>query len=119
MQKSIPKVKSLSQNGEISSSKLEQLKDIIFGENIQEYDSEFEAVRLEIQNKKVELEKLINEVKTDLDTMIDNMSTDINIRLTELSEKINEQSEELDENKVDKQTLGKLLTTLGEKIAQG
>lgn len=118
MPKSDSQIKNPSQNGEINSSKIELLKDIIFGDNIQEYDSEFEAIKSEIKNKKAELEGLINEVKTDLDNMIDGMNTDINIRLTELEESINDRSEALDESKVDKQVLGKLLITLGEKITK-
>ena len=66
------------------TSKIDAIKQLIFGENIQEYNHEFEAVKKDILNKKKELEQLLEEVKAELLQNIDNLSTDINIRITEL-----------------------------------
>ncbi|MDT0621191.1 fructose 1,6-bisphosphatase [Croceitalea vernalis] len=115
---SSPKDKA-QENGKLTNSKIEQLKDIIFGENIQEYDSEFEKIKSEIQSKKVELENLITEIKNDLDATIDNLSTDINIRLTDIEDSFSDKLKDLDNNKIDKNSLGQLLISLGEKIAKG
>lgn len=103
---------------EVAASKIEIIKNLIFGENIEIYDSEFELLKKDIQEKKRILEELIEEVRQDLKTAIDNVATDVNIRITELEDKIEDKIENLESNKVDKKMLGRLLTDLGEKVSQ-
>ncbi|WP_452599632.1 fructose 1,6-bisphosphatase [Pontimicrobium sp. MEBiC01747] len=100
------------------SSKIDAIKQLIFGENIQEYNSEFEAVKQDILNKKQELENLIDDVKAELLQNIDNLSTDINIRITELENSLDDKAEALDDKKLDRKLFGDLLIKLGEKISQ-
>ena len=100
------------------SSKIEAIKNLIFGENIAAYNSEFESVKKDIASKKKELEDFIEETRKELNQAIDNLSTDINIRITELEDALAEKADELDAKKVDKKTLGNLLIYLGEKINQ-
>jgi len=100
------------------SSKIEAIKNLIFGENIAAYNSEFESVKKDIASKKKELEDFIDDTRKELNQAIDNLSTDINIRITELEDTLAEKAEALDSKKVDKETLGDLLITLGEKISQ-
>ena len=101
-----------------SSSKIDAIKQLIFGENMQAYDSEFETLKQDILNKKEALENLIDEVKTELLQNIDNLSTDINIRITELEASLQEKTEDLDDKKLDRRLLGERFTKLGEKISQ-
>lgn len=101
-----------------SSSKIDAIKQLIFGENMQAYDSEFETLKQDILNKKEALENLIDEVKTELLQNIDNLSTDINIRITELEASLQEKTKDLDDKKLDRRLLGELFTKLGEKISQ-
>ncbi|MDA0178175.1 fructose 1,6-bisphosphatase [Mesoflavibacter profundi] len=101
-----------------SSSKIDAIKQLIFGENMQAYESEFETLKQDILNKKEALENLIDEVKTELLQNIDNLSTDINIRITELEASLQEKTEDLDDKKLDRRLLGELFTKLGEKISQ-
>ncbi|WP_025741264.1 hypothetical protein [Aquimarina pacifica] len=100
------------------SSKIEAIKNLIFGDNIAAYNSEFEKVKKDIDSKKKELEDFIEDSRKELNLAIDNLSTDINIRITELEDQLTEKAEQLDANKVDKKTLGNLLISLGEKISQ-
>lgn len=102
---------------ESSSSKLDLIKNLIFGETIQAYDTEFEALKKDILEKKKVLENLIEEIRTDLNTSLDNVSTDVNIRITELENTLSDKIEDLETDKVNKKMLGKLLVDLGEKIA--
>ncbi|WP_072348896.1 fructose 1,6-bisphosphatase [Flavobacteriaceae bacterium A100] len=101
-----------------AASKIDAIKQLIFGENIQAYDSEFEAVKKDILTKKQELEDLIDEVRKELLQNIDNLSTDINIRITNLENSFNDKAESLDEKKLDRKLLGELLMNLGEKISK-
>ncbi len=100
------------------SSKIEAIKNLIFGDNIAAYNSEFEQVKKDITIKKKELEDFIEDTRKELNQAIDNLSTDINIRITELEDNLADKAEALDAKKVDKTSLGDLLITLGENIKQ-
>lgn len=100
------------------SSKIEAIKNLIFGDNIAAYNSEFDSVKQDILSKKKELEDFIEDTRKELNHTIDNLSTDINIRITELEDKLSDKAAELNNKKVDKKTLGNLLITLGEQISQ-
>ncbi|GAA4111212.1 hypothetical protein GCM10022393_08760 [Aquimarina addita] len=107
------------QNGQTvndPSSKIEAIKNLIFGENIAAYNSEFETVKKDISAKKKELEDFIEDTRKELNQAIDNLSTDISIRITELEDNLADKVEMLDTKKVDKKTLGDLLIAMGEKI---
>lgn len=99
-----------------SSSKIEAIKNLIFGENIQQYNSEFETLKKEIDTQKQQLENYIDEVRNELMQSIDSLSTDVNIRITDLEDSLNAKTEALTEEKVDRKQLSKLLINLGEKI---
>ena len=101
-----------------AASKIDAIKQLIFGENMQAYDSEFEAVKQDILSKKHELESLIDDVRKELLQNIDNLSTDINIRITDLENALNDKADALDEKKIDRKLLGELLINLGEKISK-
>jgi len=100
------------------STKIEAIKNLIFGENIQEYNSEFDNIKNDILAKKQALENLIEEVRSELIQNIDNLSTDLNIRITELETNMENKLDDLDEKKVDRRQLGQLLVNLGEKIGK-
>jgi len=102
---------------EDSSSKIEAIKNLIFGENIEQYDSQFDTIRKEIKTKKEKLENYIDEVRNELMQSIDSLSTDVNIRITDLEDSLQAKTEALAEDKVDRKQLGKLLISLGEKIS--
>ncbi|WP_010522205.1 hypothetical protein [Aquimarina agarivorans] len=106
-------------NGKLDAgSKIEAIKNLIFGENIQAYDSEFDALKKEILLKRNELKDFIDETRQELNGLIDNLSTDLNIRITELETTIADKAEDLEAKKVDKKTLGALLVKLGNQISE-
>jgi len=100
-----------------TESKIEAIKNLIFGENIQAYDSEFETLKQDILNKKKGLEDLLEEVGSELRISIDNLSTDINIRITDLEQSLEGKIGDLEEKSVDKEALGKMLIELGKKVS--
>ena len=106
-----------TQSGADSASKIEVIKNLIFGENIAEYNSEFETLKKEIDSKRKELKNYIDETREELMSSIDNLSTDINIRITDLENSLEDKADKLDDQKVDKKLLGDLLISLGEKLA--
>ena len=116
MAKNQKAVINLHENQE-TESKIEAIKNLIFGDNIQAYDSEFETLKQDILDKKKILEDLMEEVSTDLRKSIDDVYTDVNIRITDLEKSLEGKIENLDTKSVDKDLLGKLLIDLGEKVS--
>ena len=102
---------------QLALSKIEAVKNLIFGETIQNYDSEFNQVKQNILSQKKALEQLIDEVQAELKESIDNLSTDINIRISDLENNLEDKIDNLTEASVSKKVLGKLLVELGEKIS--
>lgn len=102
---------------ENSASKIEAIKNLIFGENMIQYDTEFNSLKNDLQKKKEHLENYIDEVRNELMQSIDSLSTDINIRITDLEDSVTAKTESLAKNQLDKKELGKLLISLGEKIS--
>lgn len=115
MSKTTPEINN---NQNDVNSKIETIKNLIFGENIQAYDSEFETLKKDIAKKSDNLKIFIEETRQELNGLIDNLSTDINIRITELEDSTTEKIESLDTKKVDKKTLGQLLVKLGNQIGE-
>ncbi len=120
MSKSQQPVISINKKEEdaLSKSKIEVIKNLIFGENIQEYNTEFDKLKKEILEKKKALEELIEEVRTDLKASIDDVSTDVNVRITDLEESLTQRIEAAESDIVHREELGKLLIQLGEKISK-
>lgn len=107
-------------NGKLlnTNSKIDAIKELIFGDNIQAYNSEFEAVKADIIAKKEELQNLISTIESELIESIDTLSTDLNIRLTDLESSINDKLDTMDSKKTDRKLLGELFIKLGEKISE-
>lgn len=109
---------TLNKREEENASKIEVIKELIFGEQIQEYNSEFEKLKKDILDKKKILETLIAEVRTELDGAISDVSTDINIRITALEESFENKIARLEGDVVEKEMLGKMFTELGKKLSK-
>jgi hypothetical protein len=99
-----------------SAQRLEAIKNLIFGENIQQIDEDFQGIKNLIDKRKEELDNYIEETRKELLHTIDNLSTDVNIRITDLETSLNEKADDLNHKKVDRNSLGKMLVQLGEKI---
>ncbi len=99
-----------------SAQRLEAIKNLIFGENIVQIDQDFQGLKDLIDKRKEELESYIEETRKELNHTIDNLSTDLNIRLTDLENTMNDKNNDLNHKKVDRNLLGTLLVSLGEKM---
>ncbi len=116
MSKNQPKETEAPINTLESAQRLEAIKNLIFGENIQQIDSDFQSLKNHIEKRKEELESLIDDTRKELTHTIDSLATDLNIRITDLENTLNDKTEELNHKKVDRNLLGTLLVSLGEKI---
>jgi archaellum component FlaC len=99
-----------------SATRLEAIKNLIFGENIQQIDQDFESIKNLIEKRKEELEIFIEDTRKELTKTVDNLATDLNIRISDLENNLTDKTDELTQQKVDKKLLGSLLVSLGEKV---
>ena len=115
------KKEAVSANNEqhgVNDSKIEAIKNLIFGENIQEYNHEFETLKADIQSKREELLDYIDNTRKELSSAIDNLGTDMSLRLSDLEESLNDKTADLESRKVSRDSLGTMLIKLGEKIKE-
>ncbi len=99
-----------------ANTKLEAIKELIFGEDMQSYNEQFSALKEDIESRRQELENYMEQIKGELITSIDNMNTDMNIRITELEKALENRLDKIDSSKVDRKALGKSLESLGKKL---
>lgn len=101
---------------DVANSKIEAIKNLIFGENIQEYNHEFEALKADIAKKREEMLEYVDDARKEIMTAVDNLSTDVNIRISDLEQALDDKAQDLDNRKVSRDSLGDMLIKLGENI---
>lgn len=101
---------------DIANSKIEAIKNLIFGENIQEYNHEFDTLKADITKKREEMLSYVDDARKEIMTAVDNLSTDVNIRISDLEQSLDEKAQDLDNRKVSRDSLGDMLIRLGENI---
>jgi len=92
--------------------KLSAIRDIIFGNEIKEYNQEFTEIKKIIDSNKSELDKKDEALNSNLSKKIDELSAKMESRLNELDKKLSALSEE----KTDRQKLGDLLEKIGQEL---
>lgn len=109
--------------------KIEAVKQLIFGENMQQYDSEFNEVRATIKKTKQELvdeidetrgalTDLINETRESLNKALSDLRNDTNKKVSTLREDMDESIADLDDRKLNRKLLGALLQEMGKQISE-
>ncbi len=106
------------QSQDIANSKIEAIKNLIFGENIQEYNHEFEALKSDIAKNREEMLAYIDDARKEIMTALDNITTDVNIRISDLEQSLNDKTEAIDNQKVSLDSLGDLLVRLGKNMKE-
>ena len=109
--------------------KIEAVKQLIFGENMQQYDSEFNEIKALIKRTRTEIEnelnetrdalnRLINQTKDSLTNEIQDLRSDMNKKVTQLRADMDEAVADLDDRKLNRKLLGSLLQEMGKQIAE-
>lgn len=109
--------------------KMEAVKQLIFGENMQQYDSEFNDIKALIKKTRTDVEneindtrdaltKLINQTKETLTNDISDLRSDMNKKVTQLRSDMDDSVADLDERKVNRKLLGTMLQEMGKQIAE-
>lgn len=109
-----------------SATRVEAIKDLIFGENMKEYELRFNKLADELEQTKIELNEKIallsKESVDNVNMLMTSLSKEIDTNFSSLQSEIDKFSnvhgelEKLNSKKVDKTALGNLLINVGEKL---
>ncbi len=110
--------KKTNQNNEPAASpqvdsRIAAVRDLIFGENIQQYNTEFEDVSTRIKSLKDESSRNLQEAVSDLEGKLADLERLVDDRFQDLNSDMDKRLAELDDAKADRVQLGRAL----EKIA--
>lgn len=96
--------------------KLSAIRDIIFGNEIKEYNQEFSELKKIIDTNKAESNKKDDDLQNDLDKKIDDLSAKMDSKIQELDKKLSASIAALAEEKTDRKQLGDLLEKIGKEL---
>ena len=89
------------------------VRELIFGENMKEYSSEFADVYNKIKSLKESTDKNLNEAVTNLENKLSDLESLMDHKFQDLNDDLDKRLADLDDEKADRKKLGKAL----EKIA--
>lgn len=98
---------------EQEADKLLAIKDIIFGDQIKEYNSEFETLKAELDKQKSAFEAQIQAFKSEFNESKQAFSKD----LQSLQKELNKEIDSLKDAKMERKKLSKLFADISAKIA--
>lgn len=94
-------------------SRIAAVRDLIFGENIQQYNSEFDDVYSKIESLKEENQKNLAASVTNLENKLADLESLMEHKIQDLNDDFEKRVADLDEERIDRRKIGKAL----EKIA--
>ncbi len=96
--------------------KLSAIRDIIFGNEIKEYNQEFSDIKEILDANKADSDKKDEALNNELSHKIDNLSARMDAKLDDLDKKLSASIAKLSEEKTDRQKLGDLLVKIGQEL---
>ena len=104
-------------NMNMEDPKLAAIKEIIFGENIKEYDQEFRSLHALVDEQRKDFQKKMDVLKKDLNELIAETKSDFSKQIGVLKdEAFNRLSQLGQEKEQDKQALGDMLIEVGKRL---
>ncbi|MEM9833987.1 MAG: hypothetical protein AAF944_25370 [Bacteroidota bacterium] len=100
----------------VNDPKIEAIKDIIFGDTIQEIEQEFSDVQTLINQYKTATEQQLSQLRSTMDEMVKELRQDMDKQLDSLKEEMGQKFGELKHNSADRSLLGKMLEDIGKKL---
>lgn len=97
-------------------NRLEAVRDLLFGQNVQEYRGEIKDTKELINNHRSELDQQSADLESRLNAKIDALEEKVLTQLDKTAEKINSRLDKLHENKVDKKKLADYLVSIAKKL---
>lgn len=108
-------------NNEIQ--KINAIRDIIFGSDMQEYENKFDTLKKELDDRyekqKKDLQKLQKAIDSKMDDLkdhVEELRKQFDTRVDSLTSDVNQELDQLRDEKTDRHTLGALLEEIGRKL---
>ncbi len=97
--------------------KLAAIKEIIFGDNIKEYDKEFTHLRELIEHQRKEFDDAVKAVKKNFFNSFEELKKDLKTDIKLLEKETIKTLQKVDrENALDKNRIGKMFEDIGKKL---
>ena len=96
---------------------IDAIRNIIFGQNMQDYDQRFREANNDLKQNRQEIDDKIDQTKNFLLEEMRQMESRINAQLQQLHDKLTQESERLEDKKLNRKDLGALLVEIGNKIS--
>jgi uncharacterized protein YcbK (DUF882 family) len=101
-----------------STNKLDEIKKIIFGEEIRTYNGEIENLRKTVENYRTEISVKIDEVKIELLKSIETVETRLLEKVLVAQNALRQDLEQHRRNAISKNTLGNIFEDISKTLAQ-
>lgn len=99
-----------------NEQKIDAIKEIIFGENIKEYEKEFKKLKDILSKHKEEFRVLLNDTKKDLMDQIKELDKEAHNQLDALKKETTNSINKLEDKKTSREQLADLLIEMGKNL---
>lgn len=108
--------KEIDKPVEMETEKLSAIRDIIFGNEIQEYNKEFNEIKDIISKNKGITDNDIQKLEAALNDKIDKLQQLMEQKMSDMEAQFTQKLQELDDRKTDRAKLGDLLEAMAKEL---
>lgn len=105
---------SASQNQE--QKKLNEIRNLLFGQNVQEYRSEFEELKAIIQENKSQSEQAAADLQRDILDRLDKLENKLSDSIESTNQSLSKRLNDLDDSKADRKAIASILHQLASQL---
>lgn len=99
-----------------SDPKIDAIKQLIFGENMAEYDQRFDEAIKELEIAKSDIETKRKELEDKMNSALIVMENEFKSKMEKMEDMFSKQVANLEDKKTNRKALGKMLQNIGEKL---
>ena len=110
--------KTTNKSDELNSKKIDAIKELIFGENMEEYDHKFHDLFDKIEAFHDEFEERMLKTNSKIVSDVKHLAKKTDNHIESLKNELAKQIAKLDDEKSDKRTLGKMLGEISKKLLE-
>jgi len=99
-----------------NDAKIDVIKELIFGNNMREYQSEFEGIHDLMNQNKLDIENKLTTAKEELYDYLEEMRKELNSKIDDLQMNLQSEIDRLDDQKTDRKMLGDLFEHIAKEI---
>ena len=103
-------------NPDVSEQKLDAIKQLIFGDNIADYNKRFDELNQVIEDVRSDLEMKLSDLEIKVDNSIATLRQDYERDVNKLEDRLDKEVNKLSDDKLDKKALGKMFQNISEKL---